>query len=77
MHGDGAISPQGDYAPCGRFEAGIRGEAMSGGSDRPVSPERFGATLLHALGVPPETRLAADGFTRPASAGQPILELFG
>ena len=37
----------------------------------------FGATLFHALGVPPETRLGADGFTRPASAGQPVPDLFG
>src|SRR5262245_14202236 len=45
--------------------------------DRPVSPEKFGATLFHALGIPAETRLGADGFTRPASTGQPILDLFG
>ena len=45
--------------------------------DDPVSPERFGATLFQTLGVPPETRLGADGFTRPASAGEPIRELFG
>jgi uncharacterized protein (DUF1501 family) len=65
--------------------AGIRGGRVYGSSDktggyvreRPVSPEDFGATLFHALGVPPETRLGADGFTRPASAGKPILELFG
>jgi hypothetical protein len=44
--------------------------------DRPVSPENFGASLFHALGIPPETRLGADGFTNPASAGQPIMELF-
>jgi hypothetical protein len=64
--------------------AGIRGGRVYGSSDktggyvreRPVSPEDFGATLFHALGVPPETRLGADGFTRPASAGKPILELF-
>jgi hypothetical protein len=64
--------------------AGIAGGRVYGASDRtggyvqdsPVSPERFGATLFHALGVPPETRLAADGFTRPASTGQPILEWF-
>jgi hypothetical protein len=42
-----------------------------------VTPEAFGATLFHALGVPPETRLGADGFTHPASAGKPILDLFG
>jgi hypothetical protein len=64
--------------------AGIRGGLVHGASDgqggyvreAPVSPERFGATLFHALGVPPETRLGADGFTRPASSGQPVLELF-
>jgi hypothetical protein len=65
--------------------AGIRGGQVYGASDvhagyvkdRPVSPEDFAATILHALGVPPETRLAADGFTRPASTGQPMLDLFG
>ncbi len=65
--------------------AGIRGGIVYGASDRiggsvrdnPVSPESFGATLFHALGVPPETRLGADGFTHPASAGQPIEALFG
>jgi hypothetical protein len=64
--------------------AGIRGGRVHGSSDKsggyvhdsPVSPERFGATLFHALGVPPETRLGADGFTRPASTGQPIREWF-
>jgi len=45
--------------------------------DAPVSPEAFGATLLHALGVPPETRLSPDGATQPASTGQPIAALFG
>ncbi len=65
--------------------AGIRGGLVYGSSDTqggyvrdcPVKPEQFGATLFHALGVPPETRLAPDGFTKPASAGQPVLELFG
>jgi hypothetical protein len=65
--------------------AGIRGGAVYGSSDAiaafpracPVTPEDFGATLLHALDVPPETRLAPDGFTRPASAGRPIMEIFG
>ena len=64
--------------------AGIRGGYVHGSSDREggyvrdgaVRPEAFGATLLHALGIPPETRLSPDGFTRPASAGQPILDLF-
>jgi hypothetical protein len=65
--------------------AGIRGGRVYGASDKhggyvrelPVSPEDFGATLFHALGVPPGTRLGADGFTHPASTGQPILSLFG
>jgi hypothetical protein len=64
---------------------GIRGGAVYGASDhraaypkdRPVSPEDFGATLFHALGVPPETRLGADGFTKPASTGKPLEDLFG
>jgi len=65
--------------------AGIRGGAIYGASDKvaafpkdaPVTPEDFGATLLHALNIPPHTRLSPDGFTRPASTGRPILELFG
>lgn len=65
--------------------AGIRGGAVYGSSDKnggyvrdnPVRPEDFGATLFLALGVPPETRLGADGFTRPVSAGEPRMELFG
>lgn len=65
--------------------AGIRGGLVYGASDghggyvrdRPVSPENFGASPFHALGIAPETRLGADGFTHPASAGEPILDLFG
>ena len=64
--------------------AGIRGGMTYGASDaqggyvrdNPVTPENFGASLFHALGVPPEMRLGADGFTNPVSAGQPIMELF-
>jgi len=63
---------------------GIRGGRVYGASDKigayvrdnPVSPEDFGATLFHALGVPAETRLGADGFTHPVSMGKPILSLF-
>lgn len=63
---------------------GIRGGTVYGASDRqggyvhtnPVSPERFGATLFQALGVDPATRLGRDGFTLPASIGQPVDELF-
>jgi len=65
--------------------ADIRGGIVYGASDRiggyvrdnPVSPEDFGATLFHALGVPPDSRLGADGFTRPASTGRSVLDLFG
>jgi hypothetical protein len=64
--------------------AGIRGGYVHGSSDRQggyvrdaaVRPEAFGATLFHALGIAAETRLSPDGFTRPASAGQPIMSLF-
>ena len=64
--------------------AGVRGGLVYGASDKtaayvkndPVRPEDFGATLFHALGVPPETKLGADGFTRPVSAGKPVLDLF-
>jgi hypothetical protein len=64
---------------------GIRGGLVYGASDKigghvkdkPVKLDDFSATLLHALDVPPETRLSPDGFTRPASTGQPIKDLFG
>ncbi len=64
--------------------AGIRGGLVYGASDKiagyvkdsPVKPEDFGATLFHALDVPAETKLGADGFTRPVSAGKPVLDLF-
>jgi len=64
---------------------GIRGGAVYGASDkigayvkdRPVRPQDLGATIYHALGVPPQTRLGADGGTRPMTTGEPITELFG
>ncbi len=64
--------------------AGIRGGTVFGSSDdtaayvrdHPVSPEDFSATLLHALGIDPATRLSPDGFTLPASTGNPLYELF-
>jgi hypothetical protein len=65
--------------------AGTPGGLVYGTSDKhgayvrnnPVSPESFGATLLGSLGIEPATRLGLDGFTRPASMGQPIRELLG
>jgi hypothetical protein len=65
--------------------AGVRGGLVHGASDkigayvkdRPVSPEDFGATLFHALGIDPASRLSPDGATRPASTGRPVLDLFG
>jgi hypothetical protein len=64
---------------------GVRGGMAYGSSDRhggyvrelPVPPEDFSATLFRALGIDPSTRLAADGFTRPASTGTPVEALFG
>jgi hypothetical protein len=64
---------------------GVRGGLAYGSSDKhggyvrdnPVRPEDFGATLFTALGIDPSTRLAADGFTRPASAGKPVEALLG
>ena len=55
------------FEPCSKHGACVK--------DRPVWPEDFGATLFHTLGVPPQTRLGADGFTLPASTGQVIEEL--
>jgi hypothetical protein len=62
---------------------GIRGGAVYGESDRigayvkdrPVRPQDLGATIYQALGIPLETRLGQDGFTRPITTGQPILDL--
>lgn len=64
--------------------AGIRGGTVYGSSDdtaayvkdHPVRPEDFSATILHAMGIDPATRLSPDGFTLPASTGQVIEELF-
>ncbi|MCA9059999.1 MAG: DUF1501 domain-containing protein [Planctomycetaceae bacterium] len=64
--------------------AGIRGGMVYGTSDSqaawvasdPVSPEDFTATLLHAMDLDPATRLSPDGFTRPASTGNIIHDLF-
>jgi hypothetical protein len=64
---------------------GIRGGLVYGESDkigayvkdRPVRPQDLGATIYHALGVPLDLRLGKDGFTRPITTGEPILELFG
>jgi hypothetical protein len=44
--------------------------------DKAVRPQDLGATIYHALGVPLGLRLGNDGFTRPISAGKPILDLF-
>jgi hypothetical protein len=64
---------------------GVRGGMVYGASDkigayvkdRPVRPQDLGATIFHALGVPLDLRLGKDGFTRPVSSGEPILDLFG
>ena len=67
--------------------AGIRGGVTYGMSDKdagypgdhPVSPEMLSATVFHALGISPETRIH-DAFGRPVpvmGGGEPILDLFG
>ena len=64
---------------------GIRGGMVYGESDKigayvkdkPVRPQDLGATIYHALGVPLDLRLGKDGFTRPITTGEPILDLFG
>jgi hypothetical protein len=65
---------------------GVRGGAVYGSSDRrgayvatgrPISHADFGATLYHALGIPPETRYGPDGFSLRVSDGEPVRELFG
>ena len=64
---------------------GIKGGALWGETDRigayvkdrPVRVQDLGATIYHALDVPSDLRLGRDGFTRPITTGQPLLELFG
>ncbi|MEQ9410209.1 MAG: DUF1501 domain-containing protein [Fuerstiella sp.] len=66
--------------------AGIRGGTLYGRSDRdaawpadhPVGPADMGATVLHALGISPDTRIH-DAFGRPVpvmEGGQPLEQLF-
>ncbi len=61
---------------CGGNVYGASDKTGAFVQDRPVSPDGFGATLLHALDIPIETELRADGLTRPVSTGRPILDLF-
>ena len=66
--------------------AGVRGGSVFGASDRwaaypardPVSPDDLGATILHALGIRPDT-VVHDELDRPMqiNQGSPILPLFG
>jgi hypothetical protein len=65
---------------------GVRGGMVYGASDRigayvqrgqPISPENFGATVYHALGVAPETRPDARNLAFRVSPGEPLLDLFG
>ncbi len=64
---------------------GVKGGLVYGASDQsaayvkdhPVTLENFTASLYHALGIDPATRLSPDGFTSPASTGEPLHELFG
>ena len=63
--------------------AKIRGGSVYGASDKraayvktnPVSLEDFTATLFAAMDINPASRLSPDGFTVPASSGNPIAAL--
>ncbi|MEQ8786957.1 MAG: DUF1501 domain-containing protein [Pirellulaceae bacterium] len=64
---------------------GVRGGMVYGSSDRqgafpasgrPIGFEDFGATIYHALGIPPELRYGPDGFSFRVSNGRPVQELF-
>jgi len=65
--------------------AGIRGGAVYGESDRiaayvkdrPVRVQDLAATIYSAMDVPIETRLGRDGFTRPITTGDALVDLFG
>ena len=64
--------------------AGIRGGSVYGESDKhagyvksnPVTLEDFTATLFNAMNINPASPLGLDGFTAPASTGNPIKALF-
>jgi hypothetical protein len=63
--------------------AGIQGGVVYGESDaqaayvksNPVTLDDFTATLFAAMDIQPASRLGADGFTMPASIGNPIKAL--
>jgi hypothetical protein len=63
--------------------AGIRGGTVYGESDHraeyvksnPVTLEDFTATLFAAMDINPASRLSPNGFTEPASSGNPIKAL--
>jgi len=64
---------------------GIRGGTLVGESDaqaayvkdRPVRVQDLAATIYSAMDVPIETRLGRDGFTRPITTGDALVDLFG
>lgn len=52
------------------------GQARSLRQRQTRSPTRSRHTIFHSLGVPLDLRLGKDGFTRPLSTGEPLLDLF-
>jgi len=63
--------------------AGIKGGVMYGESDKragyvktnPVSLEDFTATMFASMNINPASRLSPNGFTLPASTGDPVRAL--
>ncbi|MEO2024874.1 MAG: DUF1501 domain-containing protein [Fuerstiella sp.] len=63
--------------------AGIQGGVVHGESDdraayvksNPVTLDDFTATLFSAMDINPASRISADGFTTPASTGNPVAAL--
>jgi uncharacterized protein (DUF1501 family) len=66
--------------------AGVQGGQVIGSSDamgaepkdRPISPQHVAASIYHALGIDPKTRIRGpDNLSLPLVDAEPIAELFG
>ena len=71
--------------PDGKYRLGNFDVQVTGGVVRNSEGKLAGSALtldralrnIVALGVPLDLRLGKDGFTRPISSGEPLLDLFG